>query len=136
MNSLLMDRLYSHYIYLSTYLKMMNVYATGRPNAHDINLFDIIQGPSLWRDYALRPWGFICVWSWTANLVLCVNEKLNKLFSFFVKVLKFESQVSFLTLLQAIADTWIPKENCSTQSFKSKSSFVLLIGFLVICIKI
>ena len=38
--------------------------------------------------------------------------------------------------LQAIADTWILKENRPTQFFKSKSSFVFLIGSPVTCIKI
>ena len=40
------------------------------------------------------------------------------------------------SFLQAITDTWIPKKNRLTQSFKSKSSFTLLIGSQVICIKI
>ena len=48
-----MDQVYSRYICLSTYLKLVNNHTTGRLNAHDNNLLDIIQGPSLWLEYAL-----------------------------------------------------------------------------------
>ena len=50
-NNSFMDKVYSHYIYVSTYFKVMNVHTTRRPNAHDNNLFDI-NGLSLWLDYA------------------------------------------------------------------------------------
>ena len=49
-NNSVMDKVYSYHIYLSTYLKVMNVHGTGRPNAHDNNLFDI-KGLSLYLDY-------------------------------------------------------------------------------------
>ena len=52
-NNSFMDKFYSHCIYLSTYVKVMNVHSTGRPNAHDNNLFDI-KGLSLWLEYAFR----------------------------------------------------------------------------------
>ena len=39
-NKQLMDKIYSHYIYLPAYLKLMNVETTGRPNVHDTNLID------------------------------------------------------------------------------------------------
>ena len=35
-----MDKVYSHYIYLLAYLKLMNVDTTGRLNVHDNNLID------------------------------------------------------------------------------------------------
>ena len=35
-----MDKVYSHYIHLPAYLKLMNVDTTERPNVHDNNLID------------------------------------------------------------------------------------------------
>ena len=97
-NNSFMDKVYSHYIYLSIYLKVMNVHATERPNVHDNNLFDIkgLSYVSIMR--------FICVRCLAAKLVLRVvlrvKQKLTSHFQFFIKVLKFESRVSFLTLLR------------------------------------
>ena len=39
---------------MSAYLKLMNVHTTERLNVHDTDLFDIIQGPSLWFNYAFH----------------------------------------------------------------------------------
>ena len=64
---------------LSTYLKVMNINPTGRPNGHD-NLFDF-KGLSSCNHGSIR---------------LHVKQKLTSQFQFSTKGLKFESQVSLL----------------------------------------
>ena len=56
-NNSFTDKIYSHYIYLSTFLKIMNVHPTGRPNVHDNKLFHF-KGLSSWFDY--HDYGLAC----------------------------------------------------------------------------
>ena len=75
-----MDKVYSHYIYLPAYLKLMNDDTTGRPNVHVNNL--IIITP------------FICVGS---KVGLAYEVEVEKIFSV-LRESTFKSKVSFLTL--------------------------------------
>ena len=75
-----MDKVYSYYVYLSAYLKVMIVHATGRPNGHDNNLFDI-KGPSY--DLIMR---FVCVGS---KVSLREVEADNSFSVLSIKVFKF-----------------------------------------------
>ena len=93
-----MDRGYCHYIYLLTYLELMNVHIIGGPNANDNNLFDIIRG---------QVYGsitcFICVGVGQQSMLVIsfANEvKLTSYFQFSIKILKFESRVSFFNFIK------------------------------------
>ena len=64
-----------------------------------ITLFHIIQGLSLWLDYAFH----LCLMLGSKVSLACETdiEMLTSYFQFSVKVLKSESQVSLLTLLRS-----------------------------------
>ena len=80
-----MDEVYSHYVYLPAYLKLMNVDTTGRPNVCDNNLTDY---------YAFHLHLVL-----DNKVSLACEVEFDELFSILWKrVLKFESQISFLTL--------------------------------------
>ena len=79
-----MAKVYSHYIYLSTYLKVMNVHATGRPNVQANKLFDIKE-LSLWLDHAFH----LCS-VFGSKVSLAYESQVDKSFSVrYIKVLKF-----------------------------------------------
>ena len=55
-NNLLMDKVFSHYIYLPAYLKLMNIGTTRIPNVRDNNLIDYyaFRLRSVWNSKVLR----------------------------------------------------------------------------------
>ena len=105
-----MDKVYSHYIYLSTYFKVMNVHTAGRTNTHDNNLV-YIKGPISWLDYAFH----LCLVFASRVSLACEAEVASHL-QLSIKVLKFKRQVSILTFLRSAQFPMSDKYICQSMN--------------------